>query len=396
MMTARAMTSTGSPVDCMPVEMPAMITVAGPVLDCSATYLRRLVVLRRVVFGDLADHPAGDQAGDDREEDAHVPAMERLLEQHQDEERGDQGQEGAGVDAAGQRLQQDLLRGLLAGAHQEDAQDRKDHADAGDDHGRQDAAQAVAGGHAQDRGGEDGAGVGFVQVGAHAGHVADVVADVVGDGGRVARVVLGDAGFDLADQVGADVGRLGEDAAADAGEQGLGRSAHAEGQHGGGDDGELADAFRDEMAQDDEPQRDVQQGQADDHQAHDGAGAEGDLQPLVQGVLGAGGGAVGGESGRAHAQEAGQAGEEAAGDEGERHPGVLRMQHERHEGKENEDQEEDERHDPVLPLEVDHGPFLHVAGDALHVGRARVLFFHETIKIVCKSERQDRNPAAPG
>ena len=38
MMTARAMTSTGSPVDCMPAAMPAMITVAGPVLDCSATY----------------------------------------------------------------------------------------------------------------------------------------------------------------------------------------------------------------------------------------------------------------------------------------------------------------------------------------------------------------------
>ena len=47
------------------------------------------------------------------------------------------------------------------------------------------------------------------------GAVADVVADVVGDGGGVARVVLGDALLDLADQVGADVGRLGEDAAAD-------------------------------------------------------------------------------------------------------------------------------------------------------------------------------------
>ena len=173
-----------------------------------------------------------------------MPPLERFLEQHQDEEGGDQGQEGAGVDAAGQGPQQDLLRGLFARAHQEDAQDGEDHADAGDDHRRQDAAQAVAGGHAQGGGGQDGAGVGFVEVGAHAGHVADVVADVVGDGGRVARVVLGDAGFDLADQVGADVGRLGEDAAADAGEQGLGRGAHAEGQHGGGDDGELADALR--------------------------------------------------------------------------------------------------------------------------------------------------------
>ena len=66
------------------------------------------------------------------------------------------------------------------------------------------------------------------QVGGHAGAVADVVADVVGDGGGVAGVVLGDAGLDLADQVGADVGRLGEDAAADAEEQGEQRAAEAE------------------------------------------------------------------------------------------------------------------------------------------------------------------------
>jgi hypothetical protein len=66
------------------------------------------------------------------------------------------------------------------------------------------------------------------------GDVTDVVADVVGDGGRVARVVLGDAGLDLADEVGADVGGLGVDAAADAGEQRDRGGAEAE----GGDDRE--------------------------------------------------------------------------------------------------------------------------------------------------------------
>ena len=65
----------------------------------------------------------------------------------------------------------------------------------------------------------DRADVGLEEVGAHAGHVADVVAHVVGDDRRVARVVLGDAGLDLADEVGADVGGLGVDAAADAREQ---------------------------------------------------------------------------------------------------------------------------------------------------------------------------------
>ncbi len=41
-----------------------------------------------------------------------------------------------------------------------------------------------------------------------------------GNGRGVPRVVLGDACLDLAHQVGADVGRLGEDAAADSHEEG--------------------------------------------------------------------------------------------------------------------------------------------------------------------------------
>ena len=88
-----------------------------------------------------------------------------------------------------------------------------------------------------------------------------------------------------------------------------------------------------EIAQDDEPQGNIKQGQADDDQAHDGAGAEGDLQPLVQGVLGAGRGAIGSERSRAHAQKAGQAREKPTGDESERHPGILGVQHVGHEGK---------------------------------------------------------------
>src|SRR3546814_3407497 len=43
---------------------------------------------------------------------------------------------------------------------------------------------------------------------------ADIVPDVVGDDGGVARIVLGDSRLDLADQIRADISRLGEDAAA--------------------------------------------------------------------------------------------------------------------------------------------------------------------------------------
>ena len=66
------------------------------------------------------------------------------------------------------------------------------------------------------------------QVGGHAGAVADIVADVVGDGRRIARIVLGNAGLDLADEIGADVRALGEDAAAETGEDRDQRGAEAE------------------------------------------------------------------------------------------------------------------------------------------------------------------------
>ncbi len=62
-------------------------------------------------------------------------------------------------------------------------------------------------------------GGGFEQVGAAAGAVADVVAHQVRDHGGVAGVVFGDTGFHFTDQVGADVGGLRVDAAAQLGEQ---------------------------------------------------------------------------------------------------------------------------------------------------------------------------------
>ena len=40
--------------------------------------------------------------------------------------------------------------------------------------------------------------------------------DEIGDDRRVSRIVFGDARFDLADEIGADVGLFGEDAAAEA------------------------------------------------------------------------------------------------------------------------------------------------------------------------------------
>ncbi len=70
--------------------------------------------------------------------------------------------------------------------------------------------------------------VGLEEVGRHSRAVADVVAYVVGDHRGVPRVVLGDPGLDLADEVGADVGGLRVDAAAEPGEDRDQRAAEGE------------------------------------------------------------------------------------------------------------------------------------------------------------------------
>ena len=56
---------------------------------------------------------------------------------------------------------------------------------------------------AEQHGGNQGDGIRLEQVRGHAGAVAHVVADVVGDHRGIAGVVLGNAGLDLADEIGA-------------------------------------------------------------------------------------------------------------------------------------------------------------------------------------------------
>ena len=148
----------------------------------------------------------------------------------------DDGQHAGGDEALVERAHDRLVG---AEADEEGADDRRDHAHGADgeriEHQIGDDRLAVEVDRRQHHGRHDGDGVGLEQVGGHAGAVADVVADVVGDGGGVARIVLGDAGLDLADEIAADVGALGEDAAAEAGEDGDQGGAEPE-RHQGVDD----------------------------------------------------------------------------------------------------------------------------------------------------------------
>jgi len=380
----------------------------------------RLVLIGGVVFGELPNQHAGDQTGNHRAEDAPTdPVRHRQTGEH------DQNQHGTAERSEQQGAKQILLAGVFLAADHEHADDRQQNTDACDDHGGQDGLQRVhaAGGNGRQRqGGAEGGGrqdraaVALVQVGAHAGDIADVVADVVGDGGRIARVVFRNAGFDLADQVSADVRGLRVDTATDAGEEGLRRGAHAEGDHRRRDfhehplrvharvnEGQAPQGQTvlhvfgrvDELVEDQVPQRDVEQTEAHHDQAHDGAGPEGHLQTAVEAFAGALGGARGGGRCRLHPQKSAQAAEEAAGEEGHGDEWVLdafvrQKGEERHENRENHGDH------TVLTSEVGIGAFTHVLGDLDHLLRARRSFDHLLVEVERKPQsaqrRNGRNP----
>ena len=277
--------------------------------------LRGLIVVRGVVLGEVADGAAADEAAEDG--DVNAPAVLLGSENEVGQGQGEHsGEGGSRVGAGAQALEQGHLGGVFLRLDEEGTDQRADNAANGQRDGQQHTAPAIVGSGAQREGGKDRADIGLIQVSAHTGNVADVIANVVRDGRGVTRVVFRNTGFDFTDEVGADVSSLGVDTAADTGKQRHERSAHAihdhdVGKHGG--IGDLAD-----VAQADKPERNVQNAEADDREAHDRAGREGNVQAVVQAlVCGVGRAGIGG-SGDLHTDQAGEHRPDTTGQEGKR------------------------------------------------------------------------------
>ena len=267
------------------------------------------------------------------------------------------------------------------GLHQVDTGDRGQRAD-GRDQERVDQALVAEGLRAEDQRGDQRDGVRLEQVGGHAGAVAHVVADVVGDGGGVARVVLGDVLLDLADQVGADVGGLGEDAAAD---------THEHGEQGG-TEAEALEHVRGLVLEQQHHDAGAQEAQADGEHADHGAGAEADVHGRVAArVVGGRGDAEVGLHGQPHAEvpdgrrEAGAHQEEDGATDPDP-PVVGRQRQQDEEGDGGEDRQRAE-----LPLQVGVGALLDRVGDVLHVVGALTGGEHLLPEHHCHRERAKRD-----
>ena len=197
------------------------------------------------------------------------------------------------------------------------------------------------------------------QVGGHAGAVADVVTDVVGDHGGVARVVLGNSGLDLADEVSADVGGLREDAAAEAGE-------HRDQRATEGEPDEILHGRLRRVAEGtgEEPvvAGDAEQAETDDEQPRDRPGAERDLErgrnALARRLRRA---KVRADS-DVHADEARRGGEHCPDHEAERRTPTERVV----EPDQNDRQDRDNGDPGVLLLQVRGGALLYGTRNLAH------------------------------
>ena len=178
-----------------------------------------------VVFGDEANRQACHQADDGREENAdcrhgfgsggkHILVLPAIGEHPFDDEiRCDKHDDRRAIDAP---VQGRLRVAAFFYPHEEGAHDGGEYPYARQHHWQKDCIQpaelvGIFITHdanercTQHHRANDGADVALEQVGAHAAHVAHVVAHIVGDGGGVERVVFRNARFHFADEVGAHV-----------------------------------------------------------------------------------------------------------------------------------------------------------------------------------------------
>jgi hypothetical protein len=258
--------------------------------------------------------------------------------------------------------------------------------------------------HAQDHGADVLGHRALEQVGAAAGAVTDVVAHQVSHDGRVAGVILGDALLHLAHQVGPDVGRLGEDPAAQLREQ-----RHEAGAEAQPDDQErrhgrpVLFAAQHEAPHDLEHAPHAQQRQRHHQEAGHRAATQRDGQgigntrarrrrhPHVR------------AHGHPHADDARERREQCADEEG--HPGVDAHLHGRdalglrvlveqadHGGEQHRRHHRQDQDGAILPTHEGHRADVDHIAHATHGVRAGVALHHVAHQPVGKPERdQDRH-----
>ena len=361
----------------------------------------RPVLVLRVVLRDPDEGVGGqdpDDAGGEQVAGVRDCGRARDRPEQQVDRRGeaDHGEDGRDQVAAVEAVHRVLVLAHLDGV---DTDHRRDQAEGAREQREQDPAQPE---HRVERDAEDHGpdvlgGRRLEEVGAAAGAVADVVAHQVGDHRGVARVVLGDAGLDLADEVGAHVGRLGVDPAAELGEEG-----HEAGAEPEADDLQRHVPVVLHPAEQPEETPHAEQAHRHDREAGDGAAPKCDLQRPVEARHRGRGRADVGPDRHEHADVAGDRRAQRADQEGDRDlpegplPHLLDVRHVTIEEVEREDRRRghDRQHADraVLAREERLGALADRVGDRAHLGLAGVRGQHLAREQPGDAQRQQADP----
>ena len=343
----------------------------------------RFIRIRRIIFRDFADERTGNQTARDGEENHHCVDMNQTADRmFPNQAFGGQNEIGRAVCRdcrQNGRRNRTAIEGVLGirffvfAADDKRAQNAENDADGGNDE-RQDDGRELSlirrpKRRAQNRRTDDGADVRFEQVGAHAGDVADVVADVIGDNGRIARIVFGDARFDFAHEVGAHVGGFRVNAAAHARKQCNRRCAEAKARKNFED---LVHAFADknDVRIEQEQANNAQKPETDDRHAHDGAAAECDGQGVSQPLAGGVRRADIGFCRHAHAEKSCRCAANRADDKRNRHPRTA-VDVRRIDNREQcRDDDDEYRKHFVFGFQKCHRAFLNIRRNGFHAIRA--------------------------
>mmetsp|Transcript_9307 Transcript_9307/g.34855 ORF Transcript_9307/g.34855 Transcript_9307/m.34855 type:complete len:641 (-) Transcript_9307:508-2430(-) len=261
-------------------------------LAALADLLRGRVAERRVVLGDQANDEAAHGAAGNAVEGIQVRRVERVIadaldlklgreEAHREEVHDGEHQDGGADELDFQvRLHSGRVANRRDGRRKEAAHEADYEAACAHEHRKEKSSPAcgvqvgaLAGKH---EGCARGLGEAPEQIRSHSGDVSYVVSDVVRNGGRVPRVVLGNGILHLADEVRPHVCRLGVDAAADAAEHGDAGASEAVARDDLHHDRPLR-LFVD-GAVDQEEAQEHEEAQAAEREAHDAAGAEGGVE----------------------------------------------------------------------------------------------------------------------
>lgn len=302
-----------------------------------------LVRVAGVELSDETDEASGPETSPDAGAGVEPVTLEVATVDTVNVEVGGEGKVGDGEDSHGSEKGgdtdldlEDLLdvRLLAHGGEvggNEGGQEAHEETDGGDHDGEHDSSPAASaearGGGGDDKGSAGSLSKGAEEIRAHTGNIANVVTDVVSNGGGVTGVVLGDAAHDLAGKIGTNISSLGVDTTTDTAEESNGAATETE----AGNTLEeslvsgLVIKVVDLVVSHDEH---VENNKAEtaESKAHNTTSAEGSVEgssPGVSGVHSHDGGAGVTENGDLHAEvSAGNRGE-STDDEGEGSEGTL-------------------------------------------------------------------------